>query len=282
MIYLDSVPDMINGQDPYAFYILKVKTDGELLGWTVSGSNNRISARSLVERNGTVAVLGQFECSWTDMTTIHGADKFLAVGDQDLFVARFDLASLARIDEQQFGGPQEKLAGQIVAQPNDDLVFTGSFERGLVFPADLDVFATTAPPIDQYTYLYPYSIGICNDPLMGSFAGLVSYGLKDGFISKGFVEGRSPYDWWNHTDTACVHEIGDICITANYDCVDSVVHCGPLQLILDTEHSVTITDSIQDVLTVGPELDILWSNGDTTFGSLVECDRLVLGAGGAA
>ncbi|MBK8612905.1 MAG: gliding motility-associated C-terminal domain-containing protein [Flavobacteriales bacterium] len=269
MIYLDSVPDMINGQDPYAFYILKVKTDGELLGWTVSGSNNRISARSMVERNGTVAVLGQFECSWTDMTTIHGADKFLAVGDQDLFVARFDLASLARIDEQQFGGPQEKLAGQIVAQPNDDLVFTGSFERGLVFPADLDVFATTAPPIDQYTYLYPYSIGICNDPLMGSFAGLVSYGLKDGFISKGFVEGRSPYDWWNHTDTACVHVIGDICITANYDCVDSVVHCGPLQLILDTEHSVTITDSIQDVLTVGPELDILWSNGDTTFGSLV-------------
>ena len=269
MIYLDSVPDMINGQDPYAFYIMKVKTDGELLGWSVSGSDNRISGRSIVERNGTVAVLGQFECSWTDMTTLHGADKFLAVGDQDLFVARFDLASLARIDEQQFGGPQEKLAGQIVAQPNGDPVFTGSFERGLVFPADLDVFATTPPPIDEYAYLYPTANSTCNDPLMGSFTGLVSYGLKDGFIAKGFVEGRTPYDWWNHTDTSCVHEVGDICIAANYNCVDSVIHCGPLQLILTTEHDVTITDPIQHTLTVGPELDILWSNGDTTLTSLV-------------
>lgn len=265
MIFLDSVPNMISGQDPYAFYILKVKTDGELLGHTVNGSQNLISGRSLVERNGELAVLGQFECSWTDMAAIHGEDRFFAVGDEDLFVARYTLANLALIDAQQFGGPQEKLAGQIAAQPNGDLVFTGSFERGLVFPADLDPFPTTPPPFLEDMNLYPYNWYDCNDPLSSTFVGVVSNGLKDGFISKGFVEGRSPYDWWLHTDTICDHELGDVCIQADYQCVDSIIHCGPLYVGLWLEHDVT---SFQ-YLTVGPELDVLWSDGDTTMTNVV-------------
>lgn len=259
MIFLDSVPDMVASVTDHAYYLLEVDTAGQYVRHARSGSDELISARSVVERNDTIAVLGHFECSWTEKAAVHGAGRFLAVGDEDLFIERFTLDSLAPIDAQQFGGSQEKLAGQMTLQPDGALVFSGSFERGLVFPADDSPFPTTAPPIGEGRDLDGNSIQACQDSLMGSYVGLVSVGLKDGFIAKGFVEGRSPYDAWIRNDTVCAFPLLDACIWSNYDCQDSIRVCGTAHL----STRIPVRTTWPGLLTLGPEVDILWPDGGT-------------------
>lgn len=265
MIFLDSVPDMVASLTDHAFYLLEVDTSGHYVRHARSGSDELISARSVVERNDTIVVLGQFSCSWSEKAAVHGAGRFLAVGDEDLFVERFTLDSLAPIDAQQFGGPQEKLAGQVTLQPDGALVFSGSFERGMVFPADQSPFPTTPPPFGQYLQVGGSFIQSCQDSLMASYTGVVSLGLKDGFIAKGFVEGRSPYDPLLREDTVCAFPVLEACMWSDYACADSIRACGSAYLM----PKLPVRPNWPNALTLGPEVEVLWPDGGTNLDTMV-------------
>src|SRR5690606_9840570 len=198
MIFLDSVPDLISSVDPYAYYLLRVNGDGQLSSDTVVGSANLLSGRALDERDGLITVLGQFRCRFTSMADSAHSGLWMATGEQDLFINRHDLDSLyVTKGAQQFGGRQEKLAGQVATLNNGAPIFCGSFEDLLVFPCQ-DVFtADIASNIAPYGLMVLNMGGYCGDPYYGAFAADTSRGLKDGFIARGYVPGRSAYDWWD-------------------------------------------------------------------------------------
>lgn len=264
MIFLDSVPDLISSGAPYAYYLLRVGGNGQLLADTVVTSANPLSGRALDERNGIVTVLGQFECQFTSLVDSAHAGLWSATGTQDLFVARHALDSLGFKDAQQFGGDQEKLAGQVTTLNDGSPIFCGSYEHVLVFPC-ADVFsADIASALPPYGLYAPNGAGYCGDPNYGSFAADTSDGLKDGFIARGYVLGRSPYDWWDRSDAPCSFLPRSLCLGGGITplaCEDTVAYCGPGFIGIHPDFAYSID---RRSFFVGPDLDFLWSTGATT------------------
>ncbi|HMN05689.1 MAG TPA: gliding motility-associated C-terminal domain-containing protein [Flavobacteriales bacterium] len=265
MIFLDSVPDLISSGDPYAYYLLRVDGNGQLAGDTVVSSLNPVSGRAVDERNGLVTVLGEFKCQFTSLADSAHAGLWTATGIQDLFIVRHSLDSLYVIKyAQQFGGRQEKLAGQVASLNNGEPVFCGSFEDMIVFPCQGSFTADIASTFAPYGLMAPNLGGYCDDPYYGSFAADTSNGLKDGFIARGCVAGRAPYDWWDRSGTTCSFLPGGLCLGGGmvpYTCADTVEFCGPDLIGIKPGFSFSIDH--HDFF-VGPELDFLWSTGDTT------------------
>ncbi|MDX9750609.1 MAG: hypothetical protein RBT71_05975, partial [Flavobacteriales bacterium] len=196
---------------PFAYYILAVNTDGSLHAHVTRGSTSGVTVRGITADGGVVSVLGAFNCRFTDLCTHYGAQGiFMATGEPDLFIARHATAGLALQEAQQFGGASAKAAGAIASLPGGDLVFCGSFQRNLIFPAQPGFQADAAAPgggiIGNGATTY------CDDPDYGSFAGSVSAGLADGFVARGYVNGRAPYDWWERTGDGCDREPLEPCI----------------------------------------------------------------------
>jgi gliding motility-associated-like protein len=265
MMFLDSGPDLIDSVDPYAYYLLRVNPDGELVSDTVVGSANLVSGRAVDERNGTVAVLGEFNCQFTSFADSAHAGLWMATGIQDLFVVRHSLDSLNVIkDAQQYGGPQEKSAGQVASLLDGSTVFCGGFEDMIVFPCTEAFTADIASAFAPYGLWAPNLGGYCNDPYYGSFAADTSNGLKDGFIARGHVPGRSPYDWWDRTGQVCDFQPRGLCLGEDYmpwQCADTVEACGETLLGILPEFS-WVPGEHQHF--VGPDLDLQWSTGATT------------------
>lgn len=265
MIFLDSVPDFISSVDHYAYYLLRVNGNGQLRSDTVVTSANEVSGRALDERNGMITVLGQFKCQFTSMVDSAHAGLWEATGIQDLFIAQHYLDSLYVIKQaQQFGGRQEKLAGQVASLPDGSPVFCGSFEDMLVFPCGNDFSADLASTIAPWNLMAPNMGGYCGDNYYGSFAADTSNGLKDGFIAHGLVPGRVPYDWWDRSGSTCTFLPLSLCLGQGemaYACADTVEFCGSGIIGIKPEFSFSIN---QHDHFIGPELDFLWSTGATT------------------
>lgn len=265
MIFLDSVPDFISSVDEHAYYLLRVNGNGQLLSDTVVTSANEVSGRALDERNGMITVLGQFKCQFTSMVDSAHAGLWEATGIQDLFITQHYLDSLYVIKEaQQFGGRQEKLAGQVATLLDGSPIFCGSFEDMLVFPCMNDFSADIASTFAPWNLMAPNMGGYCGNNFYGAFAADTSNGLKDGFIAHGLVPGRAPYDWWDRSDTTCTFLPLSLCLGQGemaYSCSDTAEFCGPGIIGIKPQFSFNINHRDHFV---GPELDFLWSTGATT------------------
>ncbi|MEO5584095.1 MAG: gliding motility-associated C-terminal domain-containing protein [Flavobacteriales bacterium] len=264
MIFLDSAPTQIASGAPYAYYLLRVDSAGQLLTDVVVNSSNPVSGRAIDERGGTVTVLGQFECQFTSRVDSAHAGLWMATGMQDLFIIRHELDSLYVKDAQQFGGRQEKLAGQVATLNDGSAIFCGSYEDVIVFPSNNEFSADLASYGAPYGLSAPNTMGYCNDPSYGYFAADTSNGLKDGFIARGYVLGRAAYDWWVRDDTSCTYLPRALCIgpgeMAQY-CSDTLEFCGHGLIGILPEFSFHIDGR---KFFVGPDLDFLWSTGATT------------------
>ena len=264
MIFLDSVPDLISAGAPYAYYLLRVDANGQLTADTVVTSEGLISGRALDERNGIVSVLGQFSCSFTSRVDSTHTGQWMATGPQDLFLLQHDLDSLYVMGGQQFGGREEKLAGQITTLLDGSPVFCGSYEDLIVFPCK-DVFTADITSFSgPHLLMTPNPSGYCGDPHYGNFAADTSNGLKDGFIARGYVPGRAPYDWWERNGPPCSYMPGGLCLGEGpmaFSCPDTISVCGGTIIGIDPAFSFHIDHRL---FFVGPDLDFAWNTGDTT------------------
>ena len=73
-------------------------------------------------------------------------------------------------------------------------------EQRLILPSDGAAWAGTSACPNMNESIGTY----CGDPHYGKFAVVESAGLYDGFLSRGFVPGRAPYDFW-------IREAGGAC-----------------------------------------------------------------------
>ncbi len=256
MLFEDGSPDPIAAGAPYAVYLLDVDASGELLTAQVQGSDEPLGVDGLVQQGGGVALFGQFTCGFGSLQAQYGTGVFMALGDQDLFIARYTFPGLQFQDAQQFGGRGGKQAGRIAALPGGALVFCGSYADDLVVPTDGGNWGEE-----------PFGSGngsFCGDPDYGAFTQNTSMGLFDGFVARAYVNGRQPYDFWSRSG-ACQRPMLDICLYRwQYapPCPGQLDVCEPIVLALTTPFD-WVDPYMPPQASAGPMMDILWSDGST-------------------
>ncbi|MBV6404367.1 MAG: gliding motility-associated C-terminal domain-containing protein [Flavobacteriales bacterium] len=274
MSFEDGSPDLVTEPDPESYFILRADDQGQFIDAVSRGSQAEVDPARLVVTADTVAVYGTFACRFADLSQPYGDGVFLAVGTPDLFIARHGAADLSFIDAQQFGGVGGKRAGGIAAQADGQLVFTGSFDHLLVFPANGTFSASLSSP--DALVVSPQPPGYCGDADYGRYAGELSTGLLDGFVARGFVRGRAPYDIWARNAGPCDRSAGPLCVGTflppnehmTDTCFTAHTSCGPFWLGIDTTFSYT-TEDFDGSFDIGPAMQFQWSTGSTADSTYV-------------
>lgn len=256
VIFLDSEPDLFTAVAPRSSFILDVSLAGELNAQVTWGSEHGLNTRAAAVSANEIAVLGRFECQLTGFSTIYGEGAFLATGQHDLYVARFQAGDLSFKDAQQFGGHREKTPGGISHAPDESLRFCGAFEQLLVFPCGAEF---TATPPAQYLQTAGAPSPYCEDPFYGAYRGLRGSALMDGFVCKGYVPDREPYDIFERSGSNCLRGFLDVAIQLNGTGVhgpDSLEHCGPVLLQVDSRTAFAPDTAIRHN---APDVEYTWN-----------------------
>lgn len=250
----------------HAYFILRVDASGALLNATSMGSTSAVHVASIAEQADSVVVFGEFECSFTGLQNAYGADGlFIATGSPDLFIAKHAAGNLAFATAQQFGGPGLKRAGAITNTP-DGLLFAGAFTSQLFLPRGSVAWGDPAGPC---SFIAPPVGAFCGDPNYNRFAWASGTGPSTGFLTKGWVEGRKPYDLWDRTGAApCDRSARDGSVHIKYagvEAPDSIVVCGITRLYSNVPfpRGYVVDLCSPDAPTVGPFSHQLWSTGST-------------------
>lgn len=280
MLYADPVPQLIQADDAYNYFLLRVGLNGALLGDTTVGSANPITLRGIDQRADTLAVYGEFECQLTAFSTFYdGNGLFMATGPQDLFIAKHRLSNWTLLQAQQFGGQKAKRAGGIASLGNGELVFGGKYEKRLHMPSDASDWGDE-PWWDQcghFTVNDLYLDAYCGDSSYTLYSSLKAEGLSDAFLGRAFVKGRTPYDVWQRRDTVpCSRSEVEICIRPFYNdtvgCVDTLTVCDYTILKVFTPQgeswvysplSVAEDPGCLDHGEIGFDITRTWSDGST-------------------
>ncbi|MBK6830842.1 MAG: hypothetical protein IPG92_08955 [Flavobacteriales bacterium] len=244
-----------------AYYLIAVDPSGQLLANDATGSESGVGVSSLSVAGSDLAVLGRFNCQFTDLTAHYSATGlFMASGTEDLFVARHNAGTFGLIEAQQFGGRSAKAPGAVAHLSPTQVVFTGSFQYELLFPATPGFTAdiTTGAGGITGTGITTY----CDDEDYGFYAGSLPIGLNDGFVARGYVEGREPYDWWRRTGTGCDRSELEPCVRngTSVECPDTITVCGPAILNVYTRYSYATGVAAHYL---GPTPTYLWNNGSS-------------------
>lgn len=255
----------ISNPFPYAYFILRASPSGDLLDNATMGSTSGVHAASITEQSDSVVVFGEFECSFTGLQVAYGADGlFIAMGSPDLFITKHAAADLSFIGGQQFGGSAVTDAGAIADTP-DGLLFSGAFTSHFFLPRG---GAAWGDPVDPCSFLSANG-SFCDDPHYGNFAWASGTGLATGFLSKGFVEGRQPFDFWGRSGVLqCDRGALDDGVQITFHGVtasDTVTVCSDLDTlgsVVPFPRAPTQQCSINTPL-VGPFSHQVWSTGST-------------------
>ena len=258
-IFLDGAPNFITAAAPRSSFLLEMDLSGEFIQANTWGSEHVLNTRSLAIRGTEVLVLGRFRCQFTGFSSLYGAGTWLATGQHDLYVARFQLSDLSFKDAQQFGGQKNKVPGGIAYTLDGAPLFCGSFDRLLVFPGRADEFDTT-PEINGVS-APDVPAEFCDDPNYGAYVGLRGSALMDAFIAKGWDEGREPYDMFQRPSGSCDRPQRDAFIQLGNQGElgpDSVRICRQAILGVFTNTAYTPDTAIRHT---APDLLYSWSTG---------------------
>lgn len=190
----------VPSSDPHVYFILRADTSGALVDAMTVGSASNVHVASITEQADSVVVFGEFECDFTGLQDAYGADGlFMATGTPDLFIAKHAAGDLAFVAAQQFGGSGLKRAGAITSTP-EGLLFAGAFTTEFYLPRGSGTWGD--PALTCYFLTPNEGSTFCDDPNYGSFAWATGIAPATGFLTKGWVEGRRPYDFWDRTGVA--------------------------------------------------------------------------------
>ena len=264
----DTSPDAIANTQPSAYFLLRLGADGEYQAGVAIGSANDVGVNALDARGGIIAVYGDFQCQFAALTVHYGATGlFIANGTRDLFIAKHMASTLALSAAQQFGGHQDKAAGGLCSLTNGELLFSGAYEEMLIFPSNDPNWNTQTPcdPSGLVVNNGPY----CGDAYYNSYETVESEGLMDGFIARGYVTGRQPYDNWYREGNTCDRSQVELAIRQyGQPSGNSATECG--SVILEWERNVArylFPTGCGSERTPSWDITVLWSNGsvdDTT------------------
>ena len=270
LTFFDSAPNTVPSAQPDAYFLVRASTDGEFQSGSAVGSVNALSTGGLDQREGTVAVYGSFECGFTDLQAHYDATGiFIAVGVADLFIAKHDAQSLDLQEAQQFGGHEAKYRGGITSLSDGELVFCGGFQELLIFPSEGDGWGEFN---GECTPFATGSTTYCGDANYTNYAAIESSGEFDGFIARGYVDSREPYDPFSRSGSGCDRTWQDLVVYSYDDGVtDNALVCGAdtLNWTHNIHRPACPICSCPDDRTVSWNVTDLWSTGQDYFDTTI-------------
>ncbi|MBL8002601.1 MAG: gliding motility-associated C-terminal domain-containing protein [Flavobacteriales bacterium] len=263
MSWSDPVPVNISATQANAVHVLRVAQSGTLSAHALLGSGDVVRVDAVREWNGTVSIIGEFRCHFTDMANTYGDGVFMSIGEEDLYVAGFALTTLNMTFAQQFGGRGPDHAGGLALLPGGERVFGGAMGEGLVIPAN----GTVWPGTDACNGADVPGTTYCSDPDYGSYNTITPIASGDGFLTRGVVPSRQPFDIWHRQGSApCSRTRAPLCLWASPDAPpacspDAITRCGDTWLnLLDNDQQI-MAWSLSPGCMAGPELQFSWSDG---------------------
>ena len=235
-------------------FLSKMNTQGDVIWLENDGSDTQFSSRAVdVDANGNAYISGYFKCRLDEYSQQYGSGVFYSAGRRDVFIAKY-LATGTRSWERQFGGPGDDVSWDLVVMGSDQPVIAGAFSKFFHAPDGGDFLSTGWTPSQLYHQPNSTWMDYCSDGLYGSFATIESTGHQDILLAKPVDLSRQPYDFFTREiGGSCNRDLLYPCI--NNNCPDTIESCEPVTLYHD---SVTGSNGF-----IGPEYDILWSNGST-------------------
>ncbi len=228
------------------FFIAKINSAG---AWQLTGgggSDNPVSSQSVAyNSSGDVLIGGHYECVLSSFSAITGAATFNAVGNKDVFVARFSVSTA--FWAQSAGGRGDDYCSGIGVNTAGEIFAVGSFDGSFHVPVSTNFLAAN---LGLWT---PSSCGIsstyCGDPSYSDFYSMSAAGNKDAFMLNSFDYSREPYDFFKRSGSGCVKDLIPVCIDTS--CADTLTACG----------SVTLNAITSVCTALGPSVNYDWSTG---------------------
>lgn len=243
----------------HAYYLLEIGPAGQLLQHAGSGSSAAMNAASLAMDGDGLAVYGTFRCRADGLSALYGEGVFMAVGEEDLFLARHASSDLALYKAQQIGGHAGKEAGAVTSMPDGGgLVFCGGYSTTIMFPSVAGFVAEHHAPGLLSSNM---GMGHCGDPDYHRYAQNRAVDGMDGFVARGYVHAREPYDWSRRSGLDCDRPVRDIQLLGPgpYDTLRLCEFPAPFGPALNMGYSIN-PDPLDGI---SPLLDVLWMNGGT-------------------
>lgn len=268
--FFDSTPNTVPSAQPNAYYLLRATTEGEFESGIAIGSVNGMNAAGLDQRGGAVAVYGSFVCGFADLQAHYNATGiFIATGEEDLFIAKHDAISAELTEAQQFGGHQQKGAGGITSLSDGELVFCGDFSELLIFPSEGDGWGDDfgqCPPFTEGSETY------CGDAHYTDYAAIESTGEFDGFVARGYVDSRQPYDPYVREGSGCDRAALDLVVYSINDGIteNALVCAGDTLSWTHNIHRPSCPSCMCPTeATVSWNVNDLWSTGEDYWDTIV-------------
>lgn len=212
-------------------FVAKYTTSGATSWVAANSSENDLTSQAIAaDGNGNVYISGHFTCTLTEFTDQYGDAIFNSIGDNDVFVSKFDNTG-AWDYAKHFGGRGEDFGYGIDAKANDEAHICGSYDQTMYFPVSANFIASN---ISSFTASNcTGNDGYCSYADYGKFRGAATAGNADAFFANSVDPNREPYDFYKRSGTSCVKEILPPCI--NTGCPDTVANCSSvfLQAFLD-------------------------------------------------
>lgn len=223
------IPITISSGYSESIFILSFDSEGDYNWGSTAGSESLVSSRAIDERDGELAIVGWYNCTFDSYSAEYGEATFNSIGFKDAFMARYDALSGDFSWSRNFGSHTDEEALTVAITSDGYEVVGGVFTDELVLPINGAVLGSIP--------FIPLSTGTvyCGDDNYGSFIGLGGADEQDGFLIKVLDQERLPYDYQARDPAiACDFSIPNSCINYlnpdPFNCQDSVIACPSYNL----------------------------------------------------
>lgn len=221
MTFYNSPNTTLSATNTNRVFAVKYTTAGATSWAAANSSENNLTSQAIAaDGSGNVYIIGHFKCTHTEFTNAYGDAIFNSIGENDVFVSKFDNTGTWDF-AKHFGGSGEDYGYGIDAKTNDQPHICGSFENTMNFPVSADFIASNLTGFINNNCTG--NDGYCSDPDYGKFSGMSSAGNADAFFANPVDPDREPYDFYERSGTACNKELINPCIEPG--CPDTVVSC---------------------------------------------------------
>jgi gliding motility-associated-like protein len=250
LIYKGTPDNYLNGSAAYKVFLLKVSAaDGSFLNGTREQSENMITSRAvMLDGAGSPYIAGNFRCSFSSFSDIHGNSAFNSIGFRDVFLIRYN-GTLTRQWERHFGGIGEDIVSSGSAYGTERPVIAGSYTDNFNIPeaGNFQLHVNNTVSMNSN-----YGKTLCSNSHAGKFITQENWGNKDILITQPYDPACPLYEYYNRANFTCTR---DTLMPVRLPSTDSLFACDSIKISIETP---TTADSIH-----APDWVFQWSNGST-------------------
>lgn len=268
-IFFDLTNVTINNPHLNKIFIARYDFNGNLIFAKGDGSDGELYSKSIaLDDSANIYIGGMFTCIFSDYAADYGEGTFNTVGFKDIFVAKYN-ANGSRQWMRQAGGQYEDFLGGVEVNSYGQVFLAGSYNGKIVFPRSNNFIHDNNWYVEEDLWPAYLNTTNCSDSLIYDYYQKFSNGFTDLFIGKAIDLNRSPYYYYNYSDSSCLKKRLGVCINGtgidDYCDQDTLKKCVYEVLTAGSQTSHVYDYYSFNSNSPGPLFNYLWSTGGTTW-----------------